>query len=436
MQLANQTFYIAIFIVLVGLMARFLANKDDDRAQFRVIYWPAGLSFLAASMLGFATAPWGGKLVLTLANLFLVAGIANISLLFSYWNNSLRQTSKFAAGVLVIGSSSIYIYLLYFGVTQDRIHLMNAVLGIFSLWQIVTLIQLLKKDNAYQIKLLLGVELFQLGARIIRSLIAFGEVTTPGTLYQEGGLAFAMRIASILSIASICILITNYYLEKLWHEYRRSSHAIEDGMLNSLNALSMMRDNGTCNHILRTKNYVRALTERLRASGAYVDQLSKKNIEDMVKAAPLHDIGKVGIPDTILKKPGSLTEEEWEIMKTHAALGQDVLTAAKLKDAKHTNVLDAAIKIAGCHHENWDGSGYPNGLKGEEIPLAARLMSLADTYDALISERVYKKKWTHDEACAEILSLKGKRFDPLIVEAFVQEKDHFIEISQMYSDAS
>jgi response regulator RpfG family c-di-GMP phosphodiesterase len=207
-------------------------------------------------------------------------------------------------------------------------------------------------------------------------------------------------------------------------------------MLNSLNALSMVRDNETGNHILRTKNYVRALAERLRVSGAYPGQLSKKGIEDIVKAAPLHDIGKVGIPDTILQKPGPLTEDEWQIMKTHAALGQDVLTAAKLKDAKHTNVLDAAIKIAGCHHENWDGSGYPKGLKGEEIPLAARLMSLADTYDALISERVYKKKWTHDEACAEILSLKGKRFDPLIVEAFMQEKDHFVEISQMYSDAS
>ena len=436
MQLANQTFYIAIFIVLVGLMARFLANKDDDRAQFRVIYWPAGLSFLAASMLGFATAPWGGKIVLAFANLSLLAGIANISLLFSFWNDSLRRSTKLIVGALIIASSLIYLYLLNFGTTQDRIHLMNTALSILCIWQIATLIQLLKKDNAYQIKLLLGVELFQLGARVIRSLLALGEVSPPGTLYQEGGLAFAMRIASILAIVMICILITNYYLEKLWHEYRRSSHAIEDGMLNSLNALSMVRDNETGNHILRTKNYVRALAERLRVSGVYPGQLSKRDIEDIVKAAPLHDIGKVGIPDTILQKPGSLTDDEWQIMKTHAALGQEVLTAAKLKDAKHTNVLDAAIKIAGCHHECWDGSGYPKGLKGEEIPLAARLMSLADTYDALISERVYKKKWTHDEACAEILSLKGKRFDPLIVEAFIQEKDHFIKISKMYSDES
>ena len=434
MQLANQTFYLAIFVVLFGLMARFLSNKDDDRAQFRVIYWPAGLSFLAASMLGYATAPWGGIFVLALANIFLIAGIANISLLFSCWNDSLARSNKVAASALFGVASLVYIYLQFFGETQDRVHLMNMVLAVFCIWQIAALTQLLKKDNAYQIKILLGVEFIQLGALVVHSLLALHELSHPGTLYQESGWAFAMRIVSILAITSVCILINNYYLEKLWHEYRRSSRAIEDGMLNSLNALSMVRDNETGNHILRTKNYVRALAERLRVSGAYTDELSKRDIENIVKAAPLHDIGKVGIPDTILKKPGSLTEEEWLIMKTHAALGQDVLTAAKLKDAKHTNVLDAAIKIAGCHHENWDGSGYPNGLKGEEIPLPARLMSLADTYDALISERVYKKQWSHDEACAEIVNLKGKRFDPLIVEAFMQEKDNFLQIAQMYKD--
>ena len=435
MQLANQTFYFAIFIVLVGLMARFLATKDDDRSQFRVIYWPAGLSFLTASMLGFATAPWGGKIVLALANILLIAGVANISLLFSFWNGVLKRSSKLTALAVFAFASLIYIYLHSFGKTQDRIHLMNIVLGIFCIWQIVSLSQLLKKDSAYQIKLLLGVEFFQLGARMIRSLLALGETSHPGTLYQEDGLAFAMRIAAILSIITICILITNYYLEKLWREYRSSSHAIEDGMLNSLNALSMVRDNETGNHILRTKNYVRALAESLRASGVYLDELSPKKIESMVKAAPLHDIGKVGIPDEILKKPGSLTDDEWETMKTHATLGKDVLSAAKLKDAKNTHVLDAAIKIAGAHHENWDGSGYPQGLKGEEIPLPARLMSLADTYDALVNERVYKRKWSHEEACAEIISLKGRRFDPLIVDAFIQEKDHFFEIAQMYSDA-
>ena len=435
MQLANQTFYFATFIVLVGLMARFLATRDDDRAQFRVIYWPAGLSFLAASMLGYAIAPWTGKIVLAFANIFLLAGIANISLLFSYWNGALKKSSKLAVGALFVSASLIFIYLHFYGITQHRIHLMNIVLGIFCIWQIVSLTQILKKDNAYQIKLLVGVELFQLVTRMIRSLLALNEFSPPGTLYQENGLAFAMRIAAILSVVIICILITNYYLEKLWHEYRRSSHAIEDGLLNSLNALSMVRDNETGNHILRTKNYVRALAERLHSSGVYLNELSLKKIESIVKAAPLHDIGKVGIPDEILKKPGSLTDDEWATMKTHANLGQEVLSAAKLKDAKNTHVLDAAIKIAGGHHENWDGSGYPQGLKGEEIPLPARLMSLADTYDALVNERVYKKRWSHEEACLEITRLKGLRFDPQIVEAFIQEQDNFLRISELYGDS-
>jgi HD-GYP domain-containing protein (c-di-GMP phosphodiesterase class II) len=435
MLLANQTFYLAVFIVLIGLMARFLANKDDDRAQFRVVHWLVSLCLLTLSMLSYFAAPWGGKIVLAIANLSLVAGMANMSLLFSYWNGSLKQASKLAAGIMVVSASIVYVYLLRVGETHERIHLMNIVLSLFCIWQIAVLGQLLKKDDAYQIKLLLGVELFQLATRVVRSLLAISEVSHPGTLYEESGLAFALRMGAILSIITICILITNYYLEKLWHEYRNSSHAIEDGMLHSLNALSMVRDNETGNHILRTKNYVRALAERLYSSGIYIDELSPKTIEDMVKAAPLHDIGKVGIPDEILKKPGLLNDEEWATMKTHANLGRDVLNAAKLKDAKNTHVLDAAIKIAGNHHECWDGSGYPLGLKGSEIPLAARLMSLADTYDALVNERVYKRKWSHEEACSEIFRLKGIRFDPRVVEAFIQEKDNFLRISELYGDS-
>jgi HD-GYP domain-containing protein (c-di-GMP phosphodiesterase class II) len=169
--------------------------------------------------------------------------------------------------------------------------------------------------------------------------------------------------------------------------------------------------------------------------GAYVSELSENAIERMAKAAPLHDIGKVGIPDSILKKEGSLTPEEWAVMQTHAALGENVLNAAKLNDNQHAKVLDVAIQIAGSHHENWDGSGYPRGLKKEEIPLAARIMALADMYDALVSERVYKRKWTHEEACEEIIKNKGKRFDPAIVEAFIHEKPYFNEIANCYSDS-
>jgi len=168
--------------------------------------------------------------------------------------------------------------------------------------------------------------------------------------------------------------------------------------------------------------------------GVYASELTDHAIECMAKASPLHDIGKVGIPDEILKKPGPLSNDEWLIMKTHAALGENVLNAAKLEDTKHAKILDIAIEIAGAHHENWDGTGYPRGLKETAIPLSARIMALADMYDALVSTRVYKNRWTHEEACEEIIQNKGKRFDPIVVEAFINEKSFFDDIANRYSD--
>jgi HD-GYP domain-containing protein (c-di-GMP phosphodiesterase class II) len=153
----------------------------------------------------------------------------------------------------------------------------------------------------------------------------------------------------------------------------------------------------------------------------------------MFRAAPLHDIGKVGIPDSILCKSGQLTIDEWEVMKTHPLIGEAMLKSAALV-TEEDHVMSVAIKIAGGHHEKWDGTGYPRGLKSGQIPLAARIMSLSDVYDALISERVYKKQWTHEQAVEEIVSKKGIAFDPAIVDAFVLEANNFRQISGNYPD--
>ena len=435
MQFANQTFYLASFVTLLGLMTSFLWGKGSKRDQYAVIYWPLGLGLFAISALGFFLAPWTGKIVLIIANLSLVGGAMSISLLFAEWNKSLTSVKKFLSSAWFLLIGIVYIYLSNAGTTQDRIHLMNVALAAVSLWQLAMLSKLLRTDNAYQIRLLFVVEFIQLCTRVARSvLIIMHPDSGLPSLYQEDILGFALRISSFMSNVVVCILVTNYYLEKLMQEHKKSAYAIEDGMLHSLNALSMVRDNETGNHILRTKNYVHAIASRLKNLGIYTDELSEKTIAQMVKAAPLHDIGKVGIPDNILKKEGSLNPEEWAVMKTHAALGEEVLRAAKVKDAVHTDVLDMAIKIAGGHHESWDGFGYPRGLRGADIPLPARIMSLADMYDALVSERVYKKKWSHEDACAEIIRLKGIRFDPAVVEAFMMERDHFIEIANQYRD--
>jgi response regulator RpfG family c-di-GMP phosphodiesterase len=205
--------------------------------------------------------------------------------------------------------------------------------------------------------------------------------------------------------------------------------------LATLNALAKARDNETGNHVLRTQEFVRLLALRLQAQDRYIEQLSDESIELMVKAAPLHDIGKIGIPDGILlKSDGPLTDEEWIIMKTHTLIGESVLGALDVERDLESDMVAKAIRIAGGHHEKWDGSGYPRGLQGAAIPLEARIMALADIYDALVSKRVYKKSWTHDEAVNEILSKKGSHFDPEVMDAFMSELDSFKAISEQYQD--
>ena len=209
----------------------------------------------------------------------------------------------------------------------------------------------------------------------------------------------------------------------------------EKQMLITLNAVALAHDNETGNHIIRTQHYVKSLALRLRVMGHYVKELNDQCIDTLYKAAPLHDIGKVGIPDNILNKMGRLSDEEWQIMKSHAAVGEAVLSSADIEAGDDQGVVKKAIQIAGGHHEKWDGTGYPRGLKGNEIPLSARIMALADVYDALVSERVYKSGWSHEDAVKEIVSKSGIHFDPLLVDALIAEQSNFQEIAKKYQDS-
>jgi len=229
-------------------------------------------------------------------------------------------------------------------------------------------------------------------------------------------------------------LIAENHFIKLALAYKKAEQT-EAHFLASLNALAKARDNETGNHIIRTQEYVRLLAQRLQALGHYTDSLSEQSIDVLVRAAPLHDLGKIGIPDAILLKNGPLSSDEWTVMKTHALIGESVLDVLGLERDGASDVIAKAIRIAGGHHEKWDGTGYPRGLAGDAIPLEARIMSLADMYDALMSERPYKKAWSHDEAVVEIISKRNLQFDPLIVDAFVYEQDAFNAIAQKYRDS-
>ena len=248
---------------------------------------------------------------------------------------------------------------------------------------------------------------------------------------------------TVLLLASLALAVLRhllYLMVRLGLAYEASldrartrQEQTRQQMLASLNALALARDNETGNHILRTRHYARRIANRLRALGHFQDELDDRMIDLIFDAAPLHDIGKVGIPDHILHKPGPLDDQEWAIMKTHTTIGESVLKAADT-DVPDEDVISVAIRIAGGHHEKWDGSGYPRSLSGESIPLEARIMSLVDMYDALVSVRPYKREWTHDEAVAEILRRKDQHFDPRVVQAFEIEQDAFARMAREYRD--
>lgn len=218
---------------------------------------------------------------------------------------------------------------------------------------------------------------------------------------------------------------------------KRSEEILElqDVSIMAMAALAETRDHETGRHIQRTKLYVKVLAQYLFNENKFPETLTEENIEIMIASAPLHDIGKVGIPDAILLKPGKLTDEEFDVIKEHTRMGYDAIMKAEKLMGKSETFLKYAREIVLYHHERWDGKGYLAGLKGENIPLSARIMSVADMYDALTSKRVYKEVHKHKEALTTIKEESGVRFDPEIVKAFVACNEEFEEISKMYRES-
>jgi len=211
---------------------------------------------------------------------------------------------------------------------------------------------------------------------------------------------------------------------------------VQDVTIRALARLAETRDNETGNHILRTQRYVETLARRVQEHPRFVVELDGYSLSLMAKSAPLHDIGKVGIPDHVLLKPGKLSPAEWAVMKTHAALGADAIARAEADAPQRMQFLTFAKQVARHHHERWDGSGYPDGLAGNAIPLAARLMALADVFDAMISRRVYKAPIPMPEVRAAMAEQRGRHFDPDLLDAFLDDYDVFCAIAHALPDAA
>jgi len=254
-------------------------------------------------------------------------------------------------------------------------------------------------------------------------------------LFLRGGLfipvaAPLLVLGSLLAAGVIARLAVHQRRAQRWRKQLENARQVT---IESMSAVAETRDPETGAHIKRTQHYVRAIAQRLQQTGHYLDTLSEDYIHLLFLSAPLHDIGKVGVPDHILLKPGPLTAEEWVIMRKHAEFGRQIIlsTAQRIEG---DNFLTIASEIAATHHEKWDGSGYPNGLKGQAIPLSGRIMAAADIYDALISRRCYKEPFPHAQAMAMMRELDGSTFDPVVLEAFFAIEQQILQIAGSFRD--
>ncbi|TKJ36843.1 hypothetical protein CEE37_14765 [candidate division LCP-89 bacterium B3_LCP] len=228
------------------------------------------------------------------------------------------------------------------------------------------------------------------------------------------------------------VLDTDHYeaeLQQRMEQLRKTQGAAMVGLAK----LAEIRDPETGLHLERMSNYSRLIAEEMSTLPDYDLYITEDYIQDIYNSSPLHDIGKVGIPDAILLKPGRLTPEEFEIMKEHSAIGGDALRAAD-KQLSGESFLTLGKEIAYHHHEKWDGSGYPDGLANVDIPLSARIVALADVYDALTSKRVYKEAVSHDQARAIILESSGSHFDENIVRTFLKREQEFLKVQDRFKD--
>lgn len=246
------------------------------------------------------------------------------------------------------------------------------------------------------------------------------------------------RVKTHLTLYDQSRILEEKVVERTQSLYKRAKEVsdTQDVTIFALATLAEYRDNETGSHIMRTQRYIKILANHLMTLPKYKDQLNPEIIDLLYKSAPMHDIGKVGVPDHILLKPGKLSHDEFEAMKKHTVFGLEVITKSEqtLGVDPKTSFLRFAREIAYTHQEKWDGSGYPQGLAGEDIPLSGRMMAIADVYDALISKRVYKPAISHESAIRIIEKGKGQHFDPDMVDAFLEVSENFRQVALKFEE--
>jgi response regulator RpfG family c-di-GMP phosphodiesterase len=447
---ANELYFAIVATILWGIVVIGKPLVNQNKLFQPESYWFLALILTASSFTIFAIASTLFIGLLVLANTLFIAGYIYFSAYCRFLNQPLTKHFKKFIPLALLLFALVYQSMLQWGTFAQRVCLIDVLVSFFILWQLFELRQLQKKQVAIPFFLTFTV-ITELTLSMLRMIVLLGGDTPINThIYQEPFLSALVRwfwtaftvLSYIALIGHKIKSVSSDFIQVQLHNNlmkielaNKKAEQSELQLLASLISLAKARDNETGNHITRTQKYVRVLAMRLRSDGHYTESLSDESVDLLFKVAPLHDIGKIGIPDKILLKNGPLTDEEWVIMKTHTLIGESVLNASGIELDSNHDLIAKAIKVAGGHHEKWDSTGYPRGLRGAAIPLEARIMSLADMYDALISERVYKKAWTHEQSVQEINSKRGTNFDPLIVDAFIAEQDSFREIAQLHRDS-
>lgn len=433
MELTNQIMYLGAALVTFAL-----AINSSVELKTRVslnssgIYWSIAGYLMTLSYFSFVLFPWSAK-ALIFGNLLQMASDIALGLLFGsiYRQITKKQLVYFISGGLA--TIMLYQWVVNSGNYGYRVEFIAIATIFLSTWQLYELHGCFKKDKSPYLRFIYLAICMQIALLVFRAIVAGVDLNAHTTSFDEHQAELLVRLAYIVCYITIFIFLGNYFYNNLWKLTISLHQKLEDNMLSILNSLALTRDDETGHHILRTQKYVHVLAIRLKQIGFYGAQLEEVYVDILYKAAPLHDIGKVGIPDQILNKPGRLTVEERNIMMTHAAMGASILEVAKDKIGNANDVLSVASTIAESHHEKWDGTGYPAGLKGNAIPLSARIMALADVYDALTAVRPYKKAWTHEDASEEIIRNSGIAFDPAVVEAFISEKSYFKRVAEAFT---
>jgi len=435
MTLANQIFYLAIAFISFGLIHPAFLNLKAHSSKNEARYWFLSVLALLVSSIIFAIIP-----IFNIKALFGIGIAATFALevfLLLFFISLRKSPNPYLVTFLIIAIIASY----GLGNLEYAYRLVSvmSLIGVMCVLQIYQLLQIFIKDRSRFVSFMLALLVLQLVLIFLRletgSEILFSSNLSESNQvdrYSEATYQLLIRLGIVGLNVLLITGISNYHFEKLWYESREKADRHERQMLNSLYALGKARDNETGRHTLRTQNFVELIAKDLKENYPEYKNLSEQYIRTLFKAAPLHDIGKVGIPDAILQKAGKHTPEEMETMKTHVVIGENILNASKSFDKN--DVISLAISIAASHHERWDGSGYPRKLRGDDIPLEGRIMALADVYDALTTKRPYKKSWTHQEAYEELVKNSGIQFDPKIVDSFKRLHLKFEHLAYKLSD--